>query len=84
MIYTLFARATTVSGFRSMRGARSLTRYSCVLCEMRAEDEETVRHRAFGRMSRFSWCQNKAQSDERVCDKTRECYDSASHDKHRR
>lgn len=66
------AIATTVSGFRSMRGSRSLTRNRCVLCEMRAEDEETVEHRVCGRTSRFGWCKDKAPSDERVRDKTRE------------
>jgi len=67
-----------------MRGARSLTRNRFVLCEMRDEDEETVEHRACGRMSRFIWSKNKAPSDETVRDKRRECYASASHDKHRR
>ena len=59
-----------------------MTRYSCVLCEMWAEDEETVQHRACGRMSRFSWRKNKAPSDETVRDKTRECDNSALNDKH--
>jgi hypothetical protein len=53
VIYTLFAKATPVAWFRSMRGSRSLTRNSYVLCEMRAEDEETFEHRACGRTSRF-------------------------------
>ena len=61
-----------------------ITETGCALCEVLAVLEETVQHRACGRVSRFSWCKNKAPSDDRVRDKTRECYDEASHDKHKR